>query len=478
MSVLDDPKYVMELRPQDVLFGRGSGPNDHEGNIRFRRLVAERKSEYMATSHRLTKATIAKEIVDQVFAANGRFMKKLEPSELKELGLPEASDVWEIVGDDTVMEKAKQALRQNSQRSKESSISPIRSTPRSVSPHNGISPATNRPPIGREAPGFHNSRQPSLSLDEIEPIPLATQRMGLQQAVQSRQHVGIGNSSAAPSWDAPRPQVPAFGATEERNLQSNVSQQLFETLPEYDDIPQGLMPRYNARGSITMHELSRFHDRRHVIDVQEMTDSFKSMKTSERSAVTAMFSSTDTMGTIEPINSGAGDMSIGTMESSMFSVFKGHDSVIDDAELDEKIAQIEAQVGNYRRRPGRPRSSFNSGGSLANMSFGSIGTDFGGFSSDLRRLSALSVGSNNSAVFSGKDLEIFSSSGGGYQPGTVPELGESAEDFEDFDLGSSSLSNLKSTLSIDASTGPSGVSLQIGNDNEGFASAQERYSGA
>ena len=49
-------EFVTELRPCDVLFGRGSGPNDHEGNIRFRQLVAERKQEYLATNHRQTKA--------------------------------------------------------------------------------------------------------------------------------------------------------------------------------------------------------------------------------------------------------------------------------------------------------------------------------------------------------------------------------------------------------------------------------------
>jgi hypothetical protein len=107
-------KYVMELQPTDVLFGRGSGPNDHEGNVRFRHYVAERKAQYMATNHRLTKTRIAREIVDLVHAANGRFLKKIEGKEqLAELGLSECSDCYEMVDDDTIMEKAKQALRQN-----------------------------------------------------------------------------------------------------------------------------------------------------------------------------------------------------------------------------------------------------------------------------------------------------------------------------------------------------------------------------
>jgi len=70
------PQYVTELRASDVLFGRGSGPNDHEGNVSFRALVLERKAEYMATNHRQTKAKIARDIVDIVYNANGRFLKK------------------------------------------------------------------------------------------------------------------------------------------------------------------------------------------------------------------------------------------------------------------------------------------------------------------------------------------------------------------------------------------------------------------
>lgn len=111
----DQNQYVTDINPYDVLFGRGSGPNDHEGNIRFRDMVSQRKEEYMATNHRQTKATIAKTIVDTVLANNGRFLKKLEPAELEKLGLSSstAMDVYQVVDEDAIMEKAKQALRQN-----------------------------------------------------------------------------------------------------------------------------------------------------------------------------------------------------------------------------------------------------------------------------------------------------------------------------------------------------------------------------
>lgn len=109
----DVGQYVTVVNPNDVLFGRGSGPNDHEGNIRFRDMVAQRKAEYMATNHRQTKAKIARTIVDSVFACNGRFLKKLEPVEVQKLGFASGMDIYQVVDDDTIMEKAKQALRQN-----------------------------------------------------------------------------------------------------------------------------------------------------------------------------------------------------------------------------------------------------------------------------------------------------------------------------------------------------------------------------
>mmetsp|Transcript_44887 Transcript_44887/g.108936 ORF Transcript_44887/g.108936 Transcript_44887/m.108936 type:complete len:584 (+) Transcript_44887:130-1881(+) len=107
---------VVDVRPNDVLFGRGSGPNDHEGNIRFRELIAQRKEQYMNTNHRQTKAKIAKDIVDQVFGVDGRFLKKLEGKELTKLGYGQGQDVYQVASDDMIMEKAKQALRQNRNR--------------------------------------------------------------------------------------------------------------------------------------------------------------------------------------------------------------------------------------------------------------------------------------------------------------------------------------------------------------------------
>ena len=130
----DQATVVTTLRSDDVLFGRGSGPNDHEGNIKFRELVGARKEEYMATNHRQTKAKIARSIVDQVLQRNGRFLKKLDASEGAKHGVPEGVDGYIVVDDDTVMEKAKQALRQNRERQQKDDSSKASGT-KSLSPH-------------------------------------------------------------------------------------------------------------------------------------------------------------------------------------------------------------------------------------------------------------------------------------------------------------------------------------------------------
>jgi len=129
----DRCECVLAVKLDDVLLGRGSGPNDHVGNIKFRDLVHDRKAEYLSTNHRQTKAMIAKDIVDQVYARGGRFLKKLSPVEsakklpgllAKNADGPENDrsndmdssgpcDVYQIQKHATVMEKAKQALRQN-----------------------------------------------------------------------------------------------------------------------------------------------------------------------------------------------------------------------------------------------------------------------------------------------------------------------------------------------------------------------------
>jgi hypothetical protein len=93
---------IFHFNDNDVLCGRGSGPNDHIGNIAFRRLVSTRRKEYLDTTTRSQKAKIAKEIVAVVtnLLPTGRFLEKVTGTS------------WKIVPEGKALEKVKQALRQ------------------------------------------------------------------------------------------------------------------------------------------------------------------------------------------------------------------------------------------------------------------------------------------------------------------------------------------------------------------------------
>jgi len=161
-------EFVLEVLPNDVLFGRGSGPNVRKGNIQFRELIKERKQEYLSTNNRRTKLIITSDIISKIYEAGGRFLKKLDdveaaivlPKVLERLGKKqednfeddfdnhEPTDVYEIQGAAIVMEKTKQALRQNQQKGPHCSRSPNSRSPYSSrSPTGKLSP-TRTPPNG------------------------------------------------------------------------------------------------------------------------------------------------------------------------------------------------------------------------------------------------------------------------------------------------------------------------------------------
>jgi len=174
-------QYVTELRPHDVLFGRGSGPNDHEGNVRFRQYVADRKAAYMATNHRATKTNIAREIVNLVQQQNGRFLKKIEGGGEGET----PSERYEVVDDDTIMEKAKQALRQNAAKVREEQEAA------------GANNKQTQHGYSQSLPAVLQSQQPNAAIfGDLDPIPF--QRRAYEQPqqqqpvpVQSYDHVVV-----------------------------------------------------------------------------------------------------------------------------------------------------------------------------------------------------------------------------------------------------------------------------------------------
>jgi len=93
---------IKEPHENDVMYGRGGGTNHHPGNKRYRKMVEDRKLEYV-NSKRLDKPLVALEII-RVWRAQlppGRFLK-----------LDEKTGLWNDVGDKKAREKTSQALRE------------------------------------------------------------------------------------------------------------------------------------------------------------------------------------------------------------------------------------------------------------------------------------------------------------------------------------------------------------------------------
>lgn len=84
----------------DVLSGRGGGTNNHAGNKHFRQLCDQRRHVYVM-SKKMIKREIAKEIVADVRARGGRFLKR-----------DDKTGEWEDIGDQRAISKTSQALRE------------------------------------------------------------------------------------------------------------------------------------------------------------------------------------------------------------------------------------------------------------------------------------------------------------------------------------------------------------------------------
>lgn len=93
---------IKDPHPNDVLYGRGGGTNHHPGNKRYRKMVEDRKVEYVACK-RLDKPLVALGIIREWRGQKppGRFLK-----------MDDNTGLWNDVGDKKAREKTSQALRE------------------------------------------------------------------------------------------------------------------------------------------------------------------------------------------------------------------------------------------------------------------------------------------------------------------------------------------------------------------------------
>jgi len=86
------------IQTNDVLFGRGKTVVEHEGNLRFRKIVSMYADQY-EKANRQEKTCMTEKIVQQIHAANGRFLKRDDFGD------------WEEVDHETARKKVAHAFR-------------------------------------------------------------------------------------------------------------------------------------------------------------------------------------------------------------------------------------------------------------------------------------------------------------------------------------------------------------------------------
>ena len=109
----DSSEYVIKLRDNDVLLGRGGGTNNHAGNVKFRRLVNEHKLRYLAAS-KVDKPKVAREVVQlwRQMDPPGRFLARTDEDKKASERNSDENTIWFDVGDKKANAKASQCLRE------------------------------------------------------------------------------------------------------------------------------------------------------------------------------------------------------------------------------------------------------------------------------------------------------------------------------------------------------------------------------
>jgi hypothetical protein len=97
-------EYITNIKPSDVLSGRGGATNSHSGNRGFRSLVKRYQGQYLKAKKR-DKPAVASIIVDKIREKSGRFLRRIDTT-------PQGQVLWVDIGDDRAREKTCQALRE------------------------------------------------------------------------------------------------------------------------------------------------------------------------------------------------------------------------------------------------------------------------------------------------------------------------------------------------------------------------------
>jgi hypothetical protein len=97
-------EYISDIKPDDVLSGRGGATNSHSGNRSFRSLVKRYQEQYLRAKKR-DKPAVASLIVEAIRVKHGRFLRRIDTTRQGQV-------LWIDIGDDRAREKTCQALRE------------------------------------------------------------------------------------------------------------------------------------------------------------------------------------------------------------------------------------------------------------------------------------------------------------------------------------------------------------------------------
>jgi hypothetical protein len=156
---------VTVLLPNDVILGRGVPVAKWQGNKRFRDLIRTRKAQYMGTGRRHAKQQIAQDLLQELYMKDFRF---LVPIQTNEGTPPHGAEAWSLAGEEVVLNKIKQALRQS-----DTSDSLEDAQDRSAVPRSDRRNGSNPTEVISQTASSHASGPTagSLSLGSVRPVP-------------------------------------------------------------------------------------------------------------------------------------------------------------------------------------------------------------------------------------------------------------------------------------------------------------------
>jgi hypothetical protein len=105
-------ELITAVNPNDVILGRGTGRSHFFGNQQFRSIVEQYQEDYVSVrGHKDEKKTIiAREIIAEVHALGGRFLRQVKGSTPVAGAIAEEA-IWLEVEESVALEKCQQALR-------------------------------------------------------------------------------------------------------------------------------------------------------------------------------------------------------------------------------------------------------------------------------------------------------------------------------------------------------------------------------